>query len=144
MLQGQFSPQWIKNPYKLQTWLDIINFTRYNEVSKCPNTRPKTPHPKRGIQLLSVLFHLTSGHKVHVSSESLIKFLHNIIEEIRCDSGTSGGRRIWNTRGPLEVADSEILGDLRILGVIWRWNVCLMTTLTLLLILRLSWRLSWP
>jgi len=45
-----------------------------------------------------------------------------------CDSGTSGGRRIWNTRGPLQVAESQIiLGDLRILGVIRRWNVCLMT-----------------
>src|SRR6218665_1672544 len=35
-----------------------------------------------------------------------------------CDSGTSGGRRICNTRGPPEVTEFQILGDLRILGVI--------------------------
>jgi len=38
----------------------------------------------------------------------------------RRDSGTSGGRRISNTRGPREVADSQILGDLRVVGVIRR------------------------
>ena len=38
----------------------------------------------------------------------------------RPDLGTSGGRRISNTRGPREVADSQILGDLQIVGVIRR------------------------
>ena len=59
----------------------------------------------------------------------------------RRDSGTSGGRRILNTRGPQDVAESQILGDHRIVGVIRRWNVCPMATLTLILTLRPSRRL---
>src|SRR6218665_22448 len=59
-------------------------------------------------------------HSITIASSEYRKLLFWIGLEIRRDSGTSGGRRISNTRGPREVADSQILGDLRIVGVIRR------------------------
>ena len=58
-----------------------------------------------------------------------------------CVSGTFWGCRISNAGRTSMVAEPQALGELRILVVIRRWNVCLMTTLTIILTLRPSWRL---
>jgi len=98
----------------------------------------RAEHDPLGIKFLQLITALMNIITVFINDnwalESLLQMLrkcpitlHEIIYlrsfsslSNRRDSGTLEGRRISNTRGPREVTDSQILGDLRIVGKIRR------------------------